>query len=122
MKWGEATVTLAGTCSVDGQLNMTAAINSPKLSQILGSEKGPDFGGLVLMIKGTSADPQLDMDSTTRKLPPAIAAKLQDWMNGQTAAAQRREQEAAQREKDKQVQELIKQFGPEHPTTSVSGN
>jgi hypothetical protein len=122
MQWGEATVTLAGTCSVDGQLNMTAAIESAKLSQIIGAAKSPGFAGLALMIKGTSADPRLDMDSTIRKLPPAIAAKLQDWMNGQTATAHRREQEAAQREKDKQVQELIKQFGPDHPTTSVSGN
>jgi len=122
MRWGEATVTLAGTCSVDGQLNMTAVIDSPKLSQILGSSKSPDFAGLALMINGTSANPRLDMDSTIRKLPPAIAAKLQDWMNNQTAAVHRREQEAAQREKDKQVQDLIKQFGPEHPTTSVTGN
>jgi hypothetical protein len=121
MQWGDAAVTLSGTCSVDGQLNLTAGVKSAKLAQIVGAKAMPS-GGLAMAIRGTDAHPQLDMDSMMRKLPAEVAAKLQDWLNNQAAMAQRRDSETQQREKEKQVQDLVKQFSPDHPTTSVSGN
>ena len=122
MQWGDAAVTLSGTCSVDGQLNLTAGVKSAKLAQIVG-EKSMPSDGLAMAIRGTDVLPQLDMDTMMRKLPAEVASKLEDWLKNQAAVAQQRDSEAQQREKDKQVRDLVKQFSPQHPTTtSVSGN
>src|SRR2546423_77281 len=75
-----------------------------------GTESAAAKAGLRIPLIGTAEHPRLDVDAMVASLPPEVAGKVKDWISRQQAAIRAREAEAAQREKEKKVQEMIRPF------------
>jgi hypothetical protein len=98
---GDVKATLSGTATVDGKLSENLAIASPALAAALGHP------AVNIPLSGTAAEPMLDIDAAGQSAPES-SAKLHEWVAARTSYLRRREVEAMQNEKDRQMEESIK--------------
>ncbi len=111
MKVGSAEVTLSGTSTVEGDLKMTMAVNSAKLQADV-PEMARTGKPLVIPLTGTPEKPRLLIAAAMASLPAGLAEKVKAWTDAQLSALRAREAEAAQHEKERQVQEMLRTLNP----------
>jgi hypothetical protein len=106
MQVGAATVGLKGTSTVEGDLKMMLTVNSAALQ----SEVPEAKAGVLVPLIGTVDNPKLQVEQAASSLPPPAAAKFRAWVDKELATLRSRDEEAAQKEKERQVQEMLKTY------------
>jgi hypothetical protein len=107
MQVGAATVGLKGASTVEGDLKMTLSIASPAM---VAEVSDVPKGGVVMPLTGTVDKPNVQIEQATASLPPPAATKFKAWVDKELATLRARDEEAAQKEKERQVQEMLKTY------------